>query len=263
MKIGFIGFGNMAEAIVRGLLETKAADKKDIIASARDKSKLKEKAKAYKIQAAVDNESLVQEAELIVLAFKPWQKEEILLPLEALLSDKIIISILAGTSYKELAKLLPPKTQILCTIPNTPVAVGQGIWISSSEHSLSRKSKDAFEKIFKHTGLIEYHDEQSYGIASTIAGCGPAYAAMIIEALADVGVYYGLRREDATRISAQMLAGAGSYAARGNVPPAVMKDQVCSPAGTTIKGVLALEKAGLRSSLQTAIQAVMGEDTTV
>ena len=196
---------------------------------------------------------------MIVLAVKPWQKEEVLAPLAELFQGKILISVLAGgTSHSDLAKLLPEGAEILSTIPNTPVAVGQGIWICSAEHSLSSESQNVFEEIFGQTGIIEYHDEMSQDIASTISGCGPAYAAMIIEALADVGVYYGLKREEAIRISAQMLAGTGAYAARGDVPPSVMKDQVCSPGGTTIKGVLALEETGLRASLHAAIQAVMG-----
>lgn len=227
-----------------GFLRSKPLSQK-IFISARDLEKLKAKAKALGVQPVADNEELVREAEMIILTFKPWQKKEVLEPLAEAMSDKVIISILVGTSQSDLLELLSPKTQILCTIPNTPVAIGQGIWICASEHSLSRKAQEGFEKIFGHTGLIDYHDEQSYGIASKLSGCGPVYVAMIIEALADVAVCYGLKREEATRISAQMLAGAGSYAARGSIPPAVMKDQVCSPGGSTIKGVLALEKTVL------------------
>ena len=142
---------------------------------------------------------------------------------------------------------------------NTPIAVGAGVIACEQRHSLADEELEAFENLFGRIALIEWVDGKLLSTASSIAGCGPAFAAMFLESLGDAGVKHGLPRATAYRLAAQMMMGTAKLHLETGTHPGAMKDAVCSPGGTTIKGVAALEKDGFRGCVIDAIDAIEGE----
>ena len=174
-----------------------------------------------------------------------------------ILSDKALISIVSGFDYDACQKFLPAEYHHLSTIPNTPVASGQGVFVCEQKHSLTEEQLAAFKDVFSQIAILEFLPTELMGPAEVIAGCAPAYAAMMIEALGDAGVKFGLSRDTAYRLAAQMMAGTGALAVQTGQHPAAMKDAVCTPGGSTIVGVQSLERSGFRSALIEAVDAVM------
>lgn len=255
MRIGFLGFGNMAQALADGLLAA-AHDDLQLGATALHWDKLVRNCEARGMEAFPTAEDLVDFSDLLVLAVKPWQLATLLPPLQATLEGKLVVSVAAGKGFDDLEALLPGIPHITA-LPNLPVAVGQGLLICEEKHSLNADQLANFEAIFSRLGKIYYLPPDQFSAGATLSGCGPAFTAMYIEALADVGVKHGLKRDLALSLAAQMTAGSGSLVAAGN-HPALVKDQVCSPGGTTIRGVIALERHGFRGAVTEAIDAIEG-----
>ena len=259
MKIGFIGFGNMAQAMAQGLVECGGVEPARITACAAHFDKLERNAARFGVNAAETSQEVVKKSDLVVIAVKPYLVEQVVEPLRDALSGKIVVSVAAGCYFDFYEGILAPGTHHLSIIPNTPIAVGAGVISRETRHSLSEEEYAAFEELFSPIALIEPVDTKLLGTATTIAGCGPAFAAMFIEALADAGVKHGLPRDTAYRLTSQMLAGTAKLQLETGQNPGAMKDAVCSPGGTTIKGVAELEKTGFRGSLISAVDAIEGE----
>ena len=172
------------------------------------------------------------------------------------LQEKIVISIAANFPFAKYEQILLPNTHHLSTIPNTPVAIGEGIFICENTHSLSDEELDLFTKLFSTISIVQFVETKQLSIGGTVAGCGPAFASMFIEALADAGVMHGLARPVAYKLASQMIVGTGKLQLATNNHPGAMKDAVCSPAGTTIVGVATLERKGFRSAVIDAIDAI-------
>ena len=154
--------------------------------------------------------------------------------------------------------ILEPGTHHISTIPNTPVSVCEGVWTCEETHSLTDDELALVRELLGATGLVAMVDSKHLGIAGTVTGCGPAFVAMFMEALGDAAVKYGVPRALAYQLAGQMIAGTGKMAVETGQHPAALKDAVCSPGGTTIKGVAALERWGLRNSVIQAIDAIEG-----
>ncbi|TYT78742.1 pyrroline-5-carboxylate reductase [Treponema phagedenis] len=260
MKIGFLGFGNMGFALAQGLVHAKAVDPNDIYALARNREKLQARCNILKITASESMEPLIKESDLIVLAVKPHQIEDIIKPIKAKLKKKVVISIAAGMLFEDYEKILQKGTEHISFLPNTACAIEEGIIIVENRHSLTEEHITEVKNIFGSLGLLEFASAEQFPIAGAISGCGPAYAAMFMEALGDAAVKNGLDRETAYRLAAKMLAGTGMLKLKTDDHPAHMKDAVCSPGGTTIKGLAALEANGFRSAVIQAIDAAMGKN---
>ncbi len=259
MKIGFIGYGNMAQAIATGIVEKKVFEPKDVFASARDLAKLEKNAKKIGINACKDNLETVKNAEIVVLAVKPNQINPLVSQIKEELKDKVVISIAAGIFFDKYEEMLAEGTHHISVMPNTPIAACDGILVCESKNSLDEKEIETFKKIFEKIALVEFVDTAHFSVAGTLAGCTPAFTAMFMEALSDAAVKYGLDRKTSYRLAAQVIKGTGSlYLKEGN-EPAKMKDAVCSPGGTTIKGVAALEKNGFRNAVIQSIDAIEGK----
>lgn len=256
-KIGFIGFGNMASSICDGLLLKHAVSQENIYACARSWEKLLDNTDARGINACMTAEEVAVNSDLVIVAVPPEQVEPTLSKALAPLEDKAIISIAAGCGYDMLESFLPAGYNHLSTIPNTPVSIGEGIIVCESEHSLTDEQVEMFEGIFSRIAVLEFVRPELLSIGGTISGCTPAFASVMIEALGDAGVKYGLKRDSAYRMAAQMLVGTGKLELATSEHPGAMKDSVCSPGGTTIVGVTALEKHGFRASLIEAIDEIM------
>ena len=256
MNIGFIGFGNMAQAMLKGFIEYGKKDANSFYACAKDYNKLLSNTHKYGIHACKDAREVVINSDIVVLAVKPYLIEEVVKPLCNDLEHKIVISVAAGYNFEKYSKLLKSTTAHISTIPNTPISVGEGIIVCENKHSLNEEQLDIFMSLFKDIALVEFVDSHLLSIGGTIAGCTPAYAAMFIEALGDAGVKHGLPRKTAYNLAAKMLAGTGTLYLKEQKHPGEMKDAVCSPKGTTIKGVASLEKNGFRSAIIEAIDAI-------
>lgn len=256
MKIGFIGFGNMAQAMARGLVATEALPAASIGACARDFDKLRRNTEPFGFRPFAQAADLVAFADLVVVAVKPHQVAGALEPLRKALHERIVVSVAAGVTFDDYEGLLLPGTPHLSTVPNTPVAVGEGIIVCERRHSLSAEAWGRFERIFSRIGMLLTVDTPLLSVAGTVCGCGPAFVAMFLEALADAAVKHGIPRADAYRMASQMVVGTGKLQLATGTHPAAMKDAVCSPGGTTIVGVAALERRAFRAAVIDAVDAI-------
>ena len=246
MKIGFIGFGNMAQAMAGGFVRSGAVRPGDIGACARDRAKLQRNTEPQGFRAFDDAAAVVAFADLVVVAVKPYQVEAVLTPVREQLAGKI----------DDYERMLAPGTHHLSTVPNTPVSVCEGIVVCERRHSLSDGEWRQVEALFSKIGLVLPMDTALLGISSAVCGCGPAFVAMFIEALGDAAVKHGVARADAYRMAGQMIVGTGKLQLATGQHPGAMKDAVCSPGGTTIAGVAELERKGFRGAVIDAIDAV-------
>ena len=175
------------------------------------------------------------------------------------MADRLIGDCGSGGFYlDDYERLLAPGTHHLSTIPNTPVSVGEGIIVCERRHSLSDAEWQAVRELFGRIGLVPTVDTAQLSAAGTICGCGPAFIALSIEALADAAVKHGIARDEAYRMVSQMVVGTGRLQLESGEHPGRLKDQVCSPGGTTIRGVAELERRGLRGALIDAVDAIEG-----
>lgn len=253
MRIGFIGGGNMAEALIRGLLAAGAAPANLLVAELLD-SRREQLRQRYGVQALTQSGALLEQAEIIVLAVKPQAAEAALAPISDLFeSHHCLISILAGVSTARLEKLLGGTPRVIRVMPNTPALIGAG----AAGISRGRNATDADEQracaLFRSVGQVQVVKEALLDAVTGLSGSGPAYAYLLIEAMADGGVLEGLPRDVALQLAAQTVAGAAQMVLQEGEHPALLRDRVCSPAGTTIAALRCLEGAGLRSAVIEAV----------
>ena len=256
-RIGFIGFGNMAQAMAKGLVNHAGVDGSRITACAAHFDKLSANCAALGVAAAHTPTEVAQASDLVIVAVKPYMVAEVLAPAREALAGKAVVSVAAGLLFDFYEDLLGEGSHHLSTIPNTPIAVGCGAIACEQTHSLAADEWETFTQLFGSIALIEPVAGNLLSTASAIAGCGPAFAAMFLESLADGGVKNGLPRATAYRLAAQMMAGTAQLHLATETHPGAMKDAVCSPGGTTIKGVAALEAAGMRSAVISAVDATL------
>ncbi len=255
-RVGFIGYGNMAQAIVQGWLKKKVLSHHQICACAAHYDKLLTNAAKTGIQPMKTAAEVVDASDFILLAVKPYQLESVIEPIKEALRSKVVLSIAAGKPFDWFEQHLAPGTHHLSMIPNTPISVAEGILITESRHSLSSSEFAEWNTLFEPVAMIEIVEPEHLSIAGTLSGCTPAYAAMFLEALADAGVKHGLNRTSAYRLACKMLSGTGKLALESGQHPGQLKDAVCSPGGTTIRGVATLEKRGFRGTVIEAIDEV-------
>ncbi len=256
-RIGFIGFGNMAQAIAKGLVEHAGFDGGRITACAAHFDKLEASCKPLGARAVHTPAEGAEASDLVIVAVKPYIVADVLTPAREALAGKAVVSVAAGLLFDFYEDLLGKGARHLSTIPNTPIAIGKGVISCEERHTLDAEEWETFVGLFSPIALIEVLPGHLLSVASALAGCGPAFAAMFLEALADGGVKNGLPRQTADRLAAQMMAGTAQLHLATGTHPGAMKDAVCSPGGTTIKGVAALEAAGLRNALITAVDATL------
>ena len=255
LKIGFIGFGNMAQAIAYGFLREGAAKGGQLYACARNYAKLQANTTPYGIHPCETAAQVAEASDIVFIAVKPYMVAQVVGPAANLLKDKIVISVAAGVSFDDYEAILAPGTRHITTLPNTPVSVGEGVIILEEKHSLG-EDFDLVKSLLSTISRVYTVDSAHVSIAGTIAGCGPAFVSMFIEALGDAGVMHGLTRPLAYELAGQMVAGTGKLLVETGGHPGAMKDAVCSPGGTTIVGVAALERRGMRSAVIDAIDAI-------
>lgn len=257
VKVGFIGFGNMASAICDGLLAKAAVKPANMYACARDMEKLRAKCGSRGISAMESVADVCEAADILVLAVLPQQVEEVVRNNAEVLKGKPIFSLAAGIDYDRFISYLGEGYNHISTIPNTPIAVGEGIIVAEKKHSLTPEQLALFEDVFGKIAKIEYFSSELLSLGGTGAGCAPAFADVFIEALSDGLVKYGMTRAQAYSIVPQMLIGTATYMLKSGKHPGELKDAVCTPGGTTIEGISALEEKGFRNALIYAVDKVM------
>lgn len=257
MKIGFIGMGNMAQAIAAGFIYSGKIDGTDVYAYAPHQDKLKSNATKIGFVPAPTPKALVQSVDVVIVACKPYQINDVLDEIKEDLKGKAIVSIAAGWVYDTYAEVLGDNTRIQCIMPNTPAMVGEGVLLFERNNSLKEDERAELIDLFGSLGLVEELPTELMGIGGAISGCGPAFMDMLMEAYADAAVKYGIPRTLAYKLVSQTMLGSAKLQQESGSHPAALKDAVCSPNGTTIRGVAALEKAGFRSACISSIDEIM------
>ena len=253
MKIGFIGMGNMAFAIAKGIITSQYVDAKDIYAYDINTLQLDNIA-SFGVQVKESNIALIKECDLIILAVKPQVLEKVLLPLKEVLKEKAILSIALGYHFEQFNTLLDSSTRHLTIMPNTPCLVNEGMTVIEKASSLTTDEMSFVRGMLESIGSVVEVDSHLMGVAGALSGCGPAYIYMIIEGLADGAVKQGLPRDIAYKLASQTVLGSGKMQLETGIHPGILKDNVCSPGGSTIRGVHALENGQLRSLMMNAIE---------
>lgn len=257
-KIAFIGGGAMAEAIIKGIIGSGMIAGSQILVGEYTVERCNYLQDAYGVQAFTDNKQAVQEADLVILAIKPQVAPKALTAdlVQEIKKDAFVLSIMGSVSISMLHDYVPG-FPVIRTMPNTPLAVGEGMTAICCDENVTEEMLEAAKAIFGCCGEIEIVDESAIEAISAISGCGPGYAFVIIDALADAGVRAGLPRALAIKLAAQTLAGSGKMCIKTGMHPAQLRDQVTSPGGTTIAGIHALENHGVRGAFYDAVQAVL------
>lgn len=257
--IGFIGFGNMAQAIARGWLESKTLSGGQIVASAANYEKLEKNAAKLGITALRNNLEVCEKSDVVILAVKPHILEQALQGCASVLKDKLIINLAVNKNYEE-TEALAPGSHHISILPNLGVEVGKGVVLAEKKNSLDEKQMELFRQLFEPISTLIFMDTAQFGIGGVLSGCGPAFCALFIEGLADAGVQYGLPRGLAYELALKMAEGSMALMAEKGIHPGVMKDLVCSPGGTTILGVNKLKTLGFEGDLIEAVSAIMNRN---
>lgn len=253
--LGFIGTGNMGAALAQ------AASKKEenrLLLSNRTAAKAQALANALGCKA-VTNEQAAKEADFLLLGVKPQMMAGVLAALRPVLAARkdrfVLVTMAAGLTTSQIEAMAAGAYPIIRIMPNTPVAVGAGMITYCKNDAVTDEEMTAFLSAFDAAGRFLPLSEGQIDAASSVAGCGPAFVDLFLEALADGGVACGLPRKAAMTLAAQMAYGAAKLALETSEHPAALKDAVCSPGGTTIQGVRALEAGGFRSAVIEAVIA--------
>lgn len=253
MKIGFIGTGNMGSALAAAASKSTLAP--EILLADFDEKKAQSLAEAIGGRVG-DNISLVKECDFVFLGVKPQVLPALLKEIAPFSQREglTFVSMAAGVSTDKILAALGEKTSLIRMMPNTPVLVEKGA-IVYSLRNVSEEKEKAFASVMEKAGIVEKLDEGKIDAASALHGCGPAFVYLFIEALADGAVSCGLPRDTALRFAAATVSGAAEMVLQTKKHPGELKDAVCSPGGTTIEGVRALEENGFRGAAMDAVVA--------
>jgi pyrroline-5-carboxylate reductase len=253
--IGFIGAGNMAEAMIRGLLRGSVFAADRVIASAPREERVRELAQTYGIGATTSNRDAAA-ARIVVLSVKPQILGRVLDEVaETLDREALVISIAAGVPVEAIQSRLAAGTRVVRAMPNTPALVDAAATaIAGGEHARESDLAEA-KRIFDAVGITVVVDESQLDAITGLSGSGPAYVFLILEALSDAGVKVGLSRRTSQLLAAQTLLGSAKLLLETNEHPGKLKDMVTSPGGTAITGLHTLEHGGVRTTLINAVEA--------
>lgn len=248
-QIGFIGMGNMGSAMLNGLCKRFPAD--EIVFSRKDEAKGQELSRRTGVAYASSNYACAGMVKYLILAVKPQFLPEVLEEIKGEITrEQVIISIAAGITIQDIKNVLGEQSRVLRAMPNTPALLGEGmtgVCFDASEYSEDERA--LVSEIFSSFGRLQIVGEQLMNAVICVSGSSPAYVYLFIEALADGAVKYGLPRAAAYEMAAQTVLGAARMVLETGEHPGLLKDKVCSPGGTTIAGVAALEEHGFRNAV--------------
>ncbi len=254
--LGFVGCGNMAQAMLKGILQKGIYKAEDIIVSRRNETALAQIKEQFSVQTTTDNRQVAKCADVLILAVKPFQFETVIREIkEEVTEDTLVISIAAGQAMENIERLFGKNIKLVRSMPNTPALVLEG----ASGVCFNEKITDADKKkamdIFSSFGIAHEVSESMIDTVIGVSGSSPAYVFLFIEAMADAAVADGMPRAQAYELAAQSVLGSAKMVLETGKHPGELKDMVCSPAGTTIEAVRVLEKEGFRSAVIEAMKA--------
>ena len=254
-KVGFVGAGSMAEALIEGMLKENVVAANKLYISDINPSRLDTLAAKYNVNQVQNNYDLIAEADYVILAVKPQVIDQVLNQIGAeITAEQTVFSIAAGVSTKDIESYLD-KVPVVRLMPNTPALIGEAaIAYSLGEHAQAEE-RATVEELFSVSGTVTKIKENLMDAVTGLSGSGPAYIYLIIEALSDAGVNMGLPREKSTELTLQTIIGAAKMVKESELHPGELKDNVTSPGGTTIKGMQQLEESGLRGILYKTVEA--------
>ena len=254
-RVGFIGGGNMGEALIRGLVGAQLVKPNLITATDVRPERCAQLAQQFGVTAHADNARCVRDADVVILAVKPQVMAAVLREIApAVESRHLLISIAAGVATATIRGALGKDARIIRVMPNTPALVLQGAAAIAKGRGLERDDLATAQEIFGAVGRVVVLDEDLMDAVTGLSGSGPAYVAIVVEALADGGVNMGLDRATAMTLATQTVLGAAQLLLETGLHPGALKDMVSSPGGTTIAGISALEEGGLRTTLIRAVE---------
>jgi len=254
-KIAFLGGGNMAEALIKGLIAAGTAKSDHILVTDVSADRLAHLHQAYGVKQK-GNVEASREADIIILSVKPQVVERVLAEIASSVDDKkLVISIAAGIVIAKIEKALKESAHVVRVMPNTPALVLAGAAALSGGKNATSDDLDLAQSIFNSVGRAVIVEERLMDAVTGLSGSGPAYVFMIIDALSDAGVKAGLPRQLALELAAQTVYGAAKMVLETKEHPGKLRDMVTSPGGTTIEGLHALEKGKLRATLMNAVEA--------
>ncbi|MEE3419793.1 MAG: pyrroline-5-carboxylate reductase [Lachnospiraceae bacterium] len=256
MKISFIGCGNMATAIIGGILAGGLAEPRDITASAPTEATRTKAEETFGIGTTSDNAACARGSDAVVLAVKPIVFDTAAKDIaDVLTEDQLVISIAAGVTLERMAAAFGEKAKCVRVMPNTPALVGEGISGWCANDNVTEGDKKLVHGILTSFGEAEEVPERLMSVVTSVSGSSPAYVFMFIEAMADAAVLDGMPRAKAYHFAAQTVLGAAKMVLKTGDHPGKLKDMVTSPAGTTIEGVAALERGNFRGTVISAVHA--------
>jgi len=257
MKIGFIGLGNMAGAMIGGILNKKLAEPADILGSAKTETTCKKMQETWGITACTDNKKVAALADILVLAVKPVFFPEVLEEIrEVIRPETMVISIAAGKTIAFIEEGLKlPAGKIVRCMPNTPALVGEGCTGICANKNVTPEELFLVLNLMRAFGVAEIVPEKLMDVVVGVSGSSPAYVFMFIEAMADQAVAAGMPRKQAYQFAAQAVLGSAKMVLETGRHPGELKDMVCSPGGTTIQAVKVLEEKGMRAAVMDAMEA--------
>jgi pyrroline-5-carboxylate reductase len=254
MKIAFVGCGVMGEAILKSLLAKGLVSPQEVTASDVSHSRCQLLSQRYGITCGRDNRRAVDGAEVVILAIKPQNLDEVMAELQGHLKPhQLVISIAARGNLADLTQGLSHNA-VVRAMPNTPAQIGQGMTVWTSPSGLSQPHQEAAKAILSSLGKELYVSDEKYiDMSTAVSGSGPAYVFLFIEAFIDAAVHIGFSREVASELVLQTVLGSAQLAAESGKHPAELRNMVTSPGGVTAEGLLCLEKGGLRALLTQAV----------
>lgn len=261
MKLGFIGTGNMGTAIIKGYLSSRNGKDGSIFAFDKDSEKLSALSKELPIQACSSLKELVEKSDVIVLAVKPNIFETVLPEISAVYQpDKVIVSIAAGISIRFIENLIAHDgVKIVRVMPNTPAMVNEGMSALCRNKNITDEEFEPIVELFRSIGRAEVLDESLIDAVIGVSGSSPAYTYMFIEALIDGAVKNGMAKEQALIFAGQSVLGAAKMVLETGIDPVTLRENVCSPGGTTIEAVKALQNNGFHENVVEALDAAVAK----
>lgn len=263
MKIGFIGLGNMATAMIGGILDKGLYKSPEIIGSSKTAETAKRVAEKYGIETGTDNRRTATEADIIILAVKPIFFAEVIEEIRDIVADgsnkKLIISIAAGKTIAWIEEQFKSPIRLARCMPNTPAMVGEGCTCVCLKEDVTDADREFVMAIMSSFGKASIIPERLMDAFIGVAGSSPAYVFMFIEAMADGAVAAGMPRKQAYEFAAQSVLGSAKLMLETGMHPGELKDMVCSPAGTTIEAVKVLEEKGFRAAVIDAVESCVNK----
>ena len=253
-KIGFLGGGNMGEALIRGIVKTGIVPPQELFVTDVRLDRLEELSRTYGLHTLSDNALLVRRVDVVILAVKPQILKAVLQEIAPATPGKLLVSIAAGVSTTEIRRHLPAGTRLIRCMPNTPALVLEGATALARGRDLAPGDLETAQAIFEAVGRVVVLEEEHMDAVTGLSGSGPAYIALVVEALADGGVKVGLDRQTAMTLATQTVLGSARLLLETGAHPGQLKDMVTSPGGTSIAGIHTLETGGLRRTLIDAVE---------